>query len=236
MTLNHLINSNFHPIIFTIILVLSLSFTSLEAKEWEKIRDDNENDILIFYRTHKSGNVEFKGITHVESRLSAFVALFADSEKMPKWVYRTKTVTVLKEFKETEVIAYTIHPMPWPLKPRDAVVHSSLTQDPTSLIITIKGKAIPDYIDVDRQFIRIKTVESKWTFKPISKGKLVEITFQGYGEPGGDLLSSIYRSKLFSWLVKLYLWQLPHKTLKNMKTMVKEPEYQGKTFDYIKEP
>ncbi len=218
------------------IFVLGFAFANLEAKEWIEIKDDNENDIQIFYRTHKSGNVEFKGIMHFESRLSGFVALFADYEKMPKWAYRMKTVTVLKEIEEREVIIHTIHSMPWPFKPRDAVVRSSLKQDPTSLIVTIRGRAIPDYIDVDNQYIRIKKIESKWTFRPMSTGKTVEVTFQGYGEPGGVLLSSIHRSPVFRWLVKLYLWQLPYKTLKNMKIMIRQPKYQGKAFNYIKEP
>lgn len=223
-------------VILSILVWLCGGFGTLEAEEWTSIRDDQERDIRIFCRSHSSGNVEFKGVTHVESRLSGLVALFADAENIPKWVYRTSSVSVLKKIEKTEAVVHTIHSMPWPLRPRDAVVRSRLEQDPKSLIVTIRGRAVPDYIDVDEQYVRITQVESQWTFRPMPPGKTIEVTFQGYGEPGGEVLSSIHRSPVFRWLVKSFLWRLPYETMKNMKTIVRQPKYQNKAFTYIQEP
>jgi hypothetical protein len=166
--------------------------------------------------------------------LNSLVSLFSDSESMPNWVYRLQSVERLKEIKDTEVFVYTIHSMPWPFKLRDSVVHSILKQDPQSKIVTIHGKANPDFVEKKKEYVRITVIESTWKFKPFNDNA-VEVVFQGYGEPGGKIISSIYRSPAFRWLVELYLWQLPYQTLIKMKEYIKLPKYQNKTYLYIKE-
>ena len=88
-------------ILFTVILIVSSSY--LEAQkpddDWRLIKEDKENNIIIYYRTLESGNTEFKGITYIYSSLNSFVALIEDFDKMPEWAYRTEKVEKLKGYR-----------------------------------------------------------------------------------------------------------------------------------------
>jgi hypothetical protein len=180
------------------------------------------------------GNIEFKGITSINTSLASIVALFDDAGSMHKWLYRTEKFVVLKEVSNKEDYVYSIHNMPFPFSKRDSIVHTTITQDPKSLLLTIRGKAKPDYLPEKRGFVRVREVESFWSFEPQNGGN-VRVIFQGYGDPGGRILSSIYRSAIFRGLFKSFLWEFPYRTLKKMKSIIFENKYQTKTFSYINE-
>lgn len=225
-------------IIFSIFLFVAQGVFFAQASDknsWKTIKQDHDNAIEVYYRRLVSGNIEFKGITFINSSLSSIIALFDDVNMMPKWVYRTDEVIVLKEIGDKEAYAYTIHNMPFPLKKRDSIVHTIIDQNPNDLSVTIRGKAVPDYIPIKEDFVRIVDVKSFWKFIPVDNKGKIKVIFQGYGDPGGGIVSSIYHSPLFNWLCKMFLWKLPYITLQNMKKMVKMEKYQMKSFDYIKE-
>src|SRR5258706_406201 len=116
------------------------------ASEWELRLADKEADIQIFSRVNELGYPEFRGVTRVQSRLSAFVALFKDYEQMPNWAYRIRKAERLKAISETESYAYTVNSLPLPLYDRDVIVHSTIAQDPGTLKVTFHGSAAPDYV------------------------------------------------------------------------------------------
>ena len=224
-------------------IVLALFFLLLSSRfcyanavgNWNLVKNDKANGIDVYLRILPNGNVEFKGITTLNTSLSSIVALFKDIDSMSRWVYRTKKVMVLKEISHQEVYVYTIHTMPFPFTKRDSIVHSTIRQDPESLTVTIRGQAAPDYLPGKKGYIRIRAVKSFWSFEPQAKGN-VRITFQGYGDPGGSIPSSIYRSPVFHWLSRFFLWELPYYTLKNMQVIIHDKKYQTQTFSFIKEP
>src|SRR3954468_1323220 len=103
------------------------------ASDWELKVADPEADIRIFSRINELGYPEFRGVTKVRSTLSAFVALFKDLEHMPSWAYRIRKAERLAVVREPETYAYTVNSLPPPLFDRDAVVHSTISQDPSTL-------------------------------------------------------------------------------------------------------
>ena len=225
----------------SIILFLVLIFASgvlharTDAGDWELVKEDEGNDILVYYRTLESGNVEFRGITHLRTSLSSFIALLQDFETLPEWAYRTDKVVTLRQTSKTEAYVYTIHTMPWPFMPRDSVLFSHIDQNPQTLAVTVKGHAVPDYIPHNDQYVRISSGESFWQLTPKGEGTL-EVVFQGYGEPGGSFSESVFTSAIFRSLVKFYLWKLPYKTLKRMRHHIQSEKYQKTRFNFIQEP
>lgn len=205
------------------------------AENWSLVKEDSEAGIKVYYRLLETGNMEFKGITRIHSTLNGFIALFVDLETMPEWVYRIEKSRVLIRVSERESYSHNVHSMPLWLKKRDSVVHTYLEQDPINQSVIIRGRAAPDFIPPKKEYVRINEVVSYWKFVPEKDGR-VEVTFQGYGDPGGGLMNSMYHSPIFRWLVKKYLWKLPYETMKNMKTVVTRPEYQTKNFGFIVEP
>jgi hypothetical protein len=198
--------------------------------EWQVDAAHTSADIQIYSRTNENGYPEFRGVTKIKSRLSAFVALFRDVDNMPKWAYRIKKVQQLQSISDTEVYAYTVNSLPLPLYDRDSVVRSILSQDRNTLKVTIRGSAVPDYLERDDRYVRMPVVESFWTFTPLDDG-LVEVVFQGYGDPGGNLSSG-----LLAWFVRISLSEAPYSTLREMRKVISRSDYQSSTFSFIREP
>jgi hypothetical protein len=224
-------------IALTVVLLFAggLLYARTEAGDWELVKEDEGNDILVYYRTLESGNVAFRGITHLRASLSSFIALLKDFETLPEWAYRTDKVVTLRQTSKTEAYVYTIHTMPWPFMPRDSVLFSHIDQNPRTLAVTVKGHAVPDYIPLNDQYVRISSGESFWQLTPKGEGTL-EVVFQGYGEPGGSFSESVFTTAIFRSLVKFYLWKLPYKTLKSMRHHIQSEKYQKKRFNFIQEP
>ena len=224
-------------IALTMFLLLGsgLLHAKTEAGGWELVKKDEANDILVYYRTLESSNVEFRGITHLRTSLSSLIALLKDFETLPEWAYRTNKVVTLKQTSQTEAYVYTIHPMPWPFMPRDSFLFSHIDQNPHTFVVTVKGRAVPNYIPLNDDYVRISSGESFWQFTPTGKG-ILEVVFQGYGEPGGSFSESVFTSAIFRSLFKLYLWKLPYETLKRMRHYIQSEKYQKKKFNFIREP
>ena len=224
-------------IALTIVLLLASGLLNARPKagDWKIVKEDKENNITIYYRTLETGNTEFKGITYIDSSLNSFVALIDDFDRMPEWAYRTEKVVRLTQISNKEAYVYTVHPMPWPFMPRDSVLLSHIDQNPQTLVITIEGRAVPDYIPLHADYVRIRSGESFWQLTP-KEENTIEVVFQGYGEPGGSLSESVFTSAIFRSLVKLYLWKLPYKTLKHMRQQIQNEKYHKKKFYFIQEP
>lgn len=200
------------------------------ADDWQLRVADTEAGIQVFSRVSEQGYPEFRGVTRVQSRLSAFVALFKDLDRMPEWAYRIRKAERLKVISETESYAYMINSLPLPLYDRDVIVHSMITQDAGTLQVTFRGSGAPDFAPKDDRYVRMPVVESSWTFTPLAGG-MVEVVFQGYGDPGGSL-----SSVLLAWFVRLSISEAPYQTMLQMKKLVSRPEYQAARYPFIREP
>jgi hypothetical protein len=126
---------------------LIVSGTCAASDEWRLQIDDRQNDIVLHYRKTASDLTEFRGVTHIKSNLSAFVALFRDVESIPKWVNHAHKATKLRQVSDTEVYAHIITAMPFPFTYRHSIVHTRISQDVLSGDIVISGQdAEPGYL------------------------------------------------------------------------------------------
>jgi hypothetical protein len=211
--------------IFGFLFTNALNAQTPSDNGWEFA--DGDEEVSVYYRVRPGGNVEFKGITTITTSLDSLMAVFSDLENMPNWVYRTKTMVKLNELSKNDKYLYSTHEMPFPFQQRDSVIYSSLRQDPVTQVITIQGQGKPHFIPEKKDFVRVQALESYWEFYPVENGQ-VRVTFQGYGEPGGNIPSSIYRSQVFRWLVEMYLWKLPYTTLSNLREELQKEKYSKK--------
>ena len=229
------------PIILNIGLVPIALCSSASGEDWSLQIDDRKNDITLHYRKAPNGLTEFRGITHIVSSLSAFVALFRDVDAMPKWVDHANTAVNLKQISDTEVYAHIVATMPFPFTDRHSIVHSNITQDPISGEIVISGQdAEPEflqylsaekreYLAQQKKYVLIRDLKSHWVFRPQLDG-LVEVEFQGHGNPGGNLSDLIPQ-----WLLRMFIWEAPYNTLKNLREIVLDSKYQHRRFSFIQE-
>jgi hypothetical protein len=218
-----------HLRVAALLAVLHLPLANA-ADDWQLKVADKEADIQVFSRVNEQGYPEFKGVTRVRSRLSAFVAMFKDIERMPEWAYRVRKAERVKVISETESYMHIVNSLPLPLYDRDVIVHSTISQDAGTLQLSFRGVGVSDFAPKDEHYVRMPVVESEWTFTPLADG-MVEVVFQGHGDPGGSL-----SSVLLAWFVRLSISEAPYHTMLQMKKRVSQPEYQAARYPFIREP
>ncbi len=197
---------------------------------WQLEVNDLENDIQVYSRQLSDTRTEFRGVTRLKTSLSSLVALLKDVERLPQWAYRTVMAIRIETVSPREAIVYSVAELSWPFKDRDLVVRTRLTQDPVSLSINVSGEAVPDYLPVDPNYVRVPFLKSSWAFEPAGDG-IVEIEFRGYGDGGGSLSNGF-----LSWVSQQLVSQAPHESLIGLRRMVVQARYQQAILPFIKEP
>ena len=218
-------------VLFASIAALALLAASpAPGQDWTLVREDSRRDIVIHERARPDGYLEFRGVTHVQSRLSAFMAAFEDFEAMPDWLYRTREITPIERVSDTESYWYSINSMPFPLRDRDIVLHTRLEQDPETHVLTVLAVGDPDYRPEEEGYIRMPVIESSWTFIPLSDGR-VRIEFSGFADPGGGLSSG-----LLGRFQEMFIGQAPYRSLRGLRDVIGDPKYQSAEYSFVEEP
>lgn len=199
------------------------------GQDWTLVREDSRRDIVVYERARPDGYLEFRGVTHVDSRLSAFVALFDDFEAAPDWLYRTREITPIERLSDTESYVHSINAMPWPLRDRDIVLHSSRAQDPETYVLSVNAVGVPDYLPVDEDYVRMPVIESSWTFTPLGDGR-IQIDFRGFADPGGGSSGMLARFQ------EMFISQAPYRTLREMRDVIGAAKYQSAEYAFVEEP
>ena len=200
------------------------------GQEWTLVREDSRRDIVVYERARPDGYLEFRGVTHVESRLSAFVALFDDFEAAPDWLYRTREITLIERLSDTESYVHSINAMPWPLKDRDIVLHSRRAQDPETYVLSANAVGVPDYLPVDENYVRMPVIESSWTFTPLGDGR-TQVDFRGFADPGGGVSSG-----MLARFQEMFISQAPYRSLRGLREVIGEAKYQSAEYAFVEEP
>ena len=113
-----------------LVVLSALSFSVVAADDWNEATYDKENDIRIFTRhVEGSDTLAFKAITHVTGRLTAGVALLQDAQRTKDWVFNCKIMEEIELISDTQGIYYMITNMPWPVKDRDSITETRVSQD-----------------------------------------------------------------------------------------------------------
>lgn len=218
------------PIATTTAIAGSASAPEADHGEWRRIAVASDRQFQIYQRERVDGLGEFKGVMRVRSSLSAFVAALRDTDRMSEWLYRSRLVRRVAQISPTESLTYSVTRMDWPMKDRDVVLRSVLSQDPVTLAVTVESRAEEGLMPPANGLVRMPRADSVWRFAPVGDG-IVEVEFTGHGDPGGSLGGAAGQ-----WLVDLALWEAPLETLKGLRRIIVEPRYQQARFDFIREP
>lgn len=205
-------------IIIKSLLIGAFACSSLvaQAADWELAKDDTKNGIQVFTRVVEGSPLkEFRGIAKVPTTISGAVALVNDHAAGSQWIHDCKEIKTLERPSATDAVFYMVTAAPWPVKDRDSVIQSHLTQNSDSLVARIDMAIKNDVMDKVKGRVRITEMHGSWVFTPVD-ANTTEIIYQAHADPAGSLPN---------WLVNSLVVDMPYNTLKNMQTKVLEEQY-----------
>lgn len=205
-----------------ILIILSvLCHRARGQQDWTL--QDKQAGISVYTRTFPDS--KFKAIRvkcEVRATLSQLVAVILDVNTGAQWVYGTKSSVLLKQVSPSELYYYSVVNLPWPINDRDFIAHLKAVQDPRTLVVTIDGPTLADYIPAKSGIVRVPRGEGKWMLTPLAGGQ-VAIDYTLRTDPGGSLPP---------WLVNLFVTKGPLETFNNLKTHL---EKKGARAAFIKD-
>lgn len=206
-----------------ILIFLLLLTAAAGAEEWKLER--NRDGIKVYTRRVEGISFkEYKGVIRLDASLSTIIAVFDDYKAATEWIDTCSSMELVERISPMENYTYSYNPAPWPVKDRDAVVHSRTSQDPETLIVTVKQNAAPDKKARTRKAVRVEFIQSLWTLTPQQDGS-TELIYQALSDPGGGLPA---------WLVNSVAISQPFNTLAGLREMVKLEKYRTAKVSHIK--
>ena len=215
----------------------SLALAQADAAPWQLRSTDADSGIQVWLQDRGDLPPAFRASTRVKARLSSLVALLLDRSAMPEWVYRTRSVQSLHQDGPQQGVSLVVTAMPWPLDDREAVVSWLLIQSPATAVVSINGRSVepagqPWLPAPAAGRVRMPSFASQWIFAPVTGAPgVVDVSFEGHGDPGGNLALPLLRS-----FVHAAIWQAPLQTMHALRTMVQRPTYRDAMLPFITEP
>lgn len=213
--------------LFIVLLLSSLfSFSvNAEASVWELEKEEEDINLKIFTREVEGSNLrEFKGEMLIKTQLSALVALLMDSKSAPEWMHKCEKFEVIEEVDALTKVVYFINGAPWPVSDRDAVIKSTMSQDPETLVFKTEINVVNNVLAENDDYVRIPRMKGFWLFEPKEEGQVL-VTYQVHANPGGSLPD---------WLANSVVVDTPYNTMSNMAEMLKLEKYQQAEVPMIK--
>jgi len=205
-------------------ILLSVLVMPVLASDWEEVTYDSDDDIRVWTRHVKGSDMKaFRGVTVLESTVTAPIALLQDVKRANEWVFNCKAMDLIEELSSTNAIYYTVISMPWPVKNRDSISETTITQNPDTGAVLVTMSARNDIFPVNDDHIRVTEFEGTWLIEPL-EGNNIRVTYEAHADPGGALPS---------WLVNSFVVEAPLNTLREFRKVVIEDQYQQATRSYI---
>ena len=185
------------------------------------------NSITVFSRPVRGSSfLEVKGVTKVKAPLAGLVLLLHDAYSgCHSWMDYCLEKKLLKR---AGLLAYyyNVSKVPWPFKNRDIVVKTEVLQNAETKEVLVLFSGIPNFVPERKEYERIQKLKGFWAFKPLA-GNSVQVTYQFYAEPGGNLKA---------WMVNSFTEKNPYKALRKLREVIKLERYRSARLPEIEEP
>jgi len=199
--------------------------------DWEK-RELTDDGIASRCRQHKSELYECHFELEAQISLKSLIAINTDVDGLKNWMANVMTSeNVDPSLSKTDYHVYNTYSFPGAVS-RDSITHSIVTQNPTTLAITLafttdsKIKAKPENLS---KHFRFPFIKGAWVFTPLSNGN-TKIGYTNIGIPGG------YVQKFMKTLYNIGAYDASINTIRDMLIKAKESQYQNAEVDYVKLP
>ena len=203
------------------IILLLMSSIAHANNPW--VLSKQANGIQVFVRNTSGSAVKsFKGVVNIPAKLTALVSVIEDTKGYPQLLHHCKSARNIKEVANNQSYKYIVTSMPWPVKDRDAIVHSVMHQNKQNKQVEIKMKASPKSLPFKAGRVRISHMVGRWILTPEKNG--TKVVYEMSVDPSGNLPK---------FLVNALSTDMPFNTLNNLRTLVKKPIYQSAGHGFI---
>ena len=179
--------------------------------DWQLSKDDN--NIKVF--TRKTDSSAFKSVK-VEAVLfgtcEKLAGIILGIEKNIKWVYKTKTLHLIKRFNPNELIYYAETALPWPMRNRDQAIRIMAYPDSINHSLKIITRNEPAAIPETKGIVRVPYFLGVWQVKAISPDK-ISIEYFLDVDPGGSIPA---------WISNMFVAKGPYETFMNLAELLKK--------------
>jgi len=208
-----------HKVIGAVLLALALPARA--ADEWKL---DREGDgVKVFTRSDAGYSLKsFKAQTRVKAPLASVVALLADTDSFTQWYTDCSENRILKKISNKEFITYFVNDSPFPVMDRDSIMHTVISQDPTTKAVTFALTGQPKFIPEKDDYVRIPKLAGAWIMTPVSETETDVVI----------LMSSDAGGSVPAFLANQQVTVAPYKTLVKMKPMLEKPKYKNASVDF----
>ena len=161
---------------------------------WQLISD--KEGIKLYSKPKKSdGTIQIRIVSSTTATINAVLNTSRDVSNLKERILNTQSVTILKQISPNEVYFRLCSDFPWPLSDRDAIMHSQISQNPTTKVIKTDAYSSPSYMAENKDYVRIYTWETHSILSPKPNGQ-VEIDYWFLYHPRGDVPISTMESAL----------------------------------------
>ena len=211
-------------LIIFIIIIFNCSFVfGQKETDWKLVK--SSNGIKAYTQNQTGSKIKrVKVEALVQATLSQLISLLKDADNHKEWVYFNKSARMIEVESEYQWKYYGYSDSPWPVSDRDFITEVVLSQDSIDYSVTLISCAIPTFLPVTKDCVRIPYINSKWYLNPVGNGS-VYIVFELAADIGG---------KIPAWLFNLAITKGPLSTMEGLIEQI-ETKYKNTNLDYIKE-
>lgn len=202
---------------FILFLLILGSAPAFAGEDWMRVATARDDSDVSLWTRYISGQQmkQFRGETHARSTVEQALALFLDMKAAPDWLYRCDEAQILQQKGPHEYIVYLRFRGIWPLQDRDAVLRVIGNQDAKTGVVTMVGTALPEFLPVQPDLVRVPALAASFVLAPVAADKL-RIEMTGHFDPGGVVPV---------WMANMVVTIMPKHSLTRMSEILRGPEY-----------
>jgi hypothetical protein len=197
---------------FLLLIFSTLSFGAYSQSNWV-LRKEKDGIFVYDLKTDSSKFNSIKVETELLGRVEDLISLLMDVGSHVKWAYGTKSATVLKRISDHEIIFYKVINSPGlVVSDRDLVVRLKVTPNPRNKTVNVKSVAVPDFIPIKENLVRVPLSNEIWDIVPLPNQK-IKNNYLLQVDPGGALPPL---------LVNMFVTKGPYETFANLRDVLKD--------------
>lgn len=194
---------------------------------WSLVKEDPRHQIRIYTQAVEQSSMKaYRGEMRMRSSLSAPIALLQDNAVADQWMHNCAILELIEEISDSERLMYMISKAPWPVKDRDSIVHTRVTQDAVTYAVRVDVVARDDVFPANDDFVRVNQMQGFWLFTPLADGQ-IDIVYEAHADPAGSIPA---------WIANSVVVDVPYYTLRGMHRMLQQDSYQQQDVPFLRRP